>query len=113
MRIDSYEFGQIVIDGHTYRQDLLIWPGEIKQDWWRSEGHLLQIPDVFEALAAEIQVLVVGTGAYGRMVVDQELAAYLKDRAIDLLAQPTQDACRVINQLTGKRPWAAALHLTC
>lgn len=113
MHIDSYDFGQIVIDGHTYRQDLLIWPGEIKSDWWRAEGHLLQVADVFEALAANPQVLVVGMGAYGRMEVDRELAAYLRDKGIELVARPTREACQAINQMPGTRRWAAALHLTC
>ena len=112
MHIDSYEFGAIVIDGRTYRTDLLIWPDRIKSDWWRSESHLLQIPDVFEALAAGIQVLVVGTGAYGRMALDQELTANLKNQGIDLVARPSGEACRVINQM-GHGRWAAALHLTC
>ncbi|RJR34268.1 MAG: hypothetical protein C4567_15805 [Deltaproteobacteria bacterium] len=113
MRIDSYDFGQIVIDGRTYRQDLLIWPGHIKSDWWRAEGHLLQIPDVFEALSAALQVLVVGQGAYGRMEVDRELAAYLRDQGIELVARPTREACLAINQMPEGRSWAAALHLTC
>ena len=113
MHVDSYEFGAIVVDGRTYRTDLLIWPGRLKGDWWRSESHLLQIPDVFEALAAAPQVLVVGTGAYGRMAVDPELAAYLKDKGIDLVAQPTPEACRAINHMPENRRWAAALHLTC
>lgn len=113
MHIDSYEFGSIVIDGHTYRSDLLIWPGVIKSDWWRSEGHLLQLPDVAEALAANPQVLVVGTGAYGNMAIDPELAALLKDKGIDLIAKPTKEACRSINELAGTRRLAAALHLTC
>ena len=39
MHIDRYDFGQIVIDGVTYRQDVLIWPGHIKKDWWRRQGH--------------------------------------------------------------------------
>ena len=62
MHIDKYEFGLIVIDGHPYRQDLLIWPGHIKSDWWRREGHLLQLEDVTEALDAAPEVLVVGMG---------------------------------------------------
>lgn len=113
MHIDSYEFGSIVIDGRTYRSDLLIWPGHLKSDWWRQEGHLLQVPDVFEVLASEPEVLVVGTGAYGNMAIDPELSAYLKDKGIDLLAQPTREACRSINELAGQRRLAAALHLTC
>ncbi len=112
MHIDSYEFGTIVIDGRTYRTDLLIWPARIKSDWWRSESHLLQIPDVFEALAADIQVMVVGTGAYGRMAVAPELIAYLKEKGIDLVARPSGEAGRIINQM-GHGRWAAALHLTC
>lgn len=113
MRIDSFEFGQIVIDGITYRQDLLLWPGHIQKDWWRQESHLLQLADVFEALAANPQVLVVGSGQPGRMQVAPELAAYLKEQGIELVVRPTKEACQVINQLAGKRRLAAALHLTC
>jgi hypothetical protein len=34
MHIDSYDFGHIVIDGVSYSQDVLIWPGHVKKDWW-------------------------------------------------------------------------------
>ncbi len=112
MHIDGYEFGSITIDGRTYRNDLLIWPGTIKHDWWRIEGHLLQLPDVIEALAAKPEVLVVGTGAYGNMDLDTELVAHLKAKGIELIAQPTKQACLFLNDLAGKRRLAAALHLT-
>ncbi len=113
MQVDSYEFGSIVIDGKTYRSDLLIWPGHLKSDWWRLEGHLLQLPDVAEALASQPQVLLVGMGAYGNMAIDPELEAYLKSQDIELVAQPTREACRSLNALSGTRRLAAALHLTC
>ncbi len=113
MHIDRYDFGVIVIDGRTYRQDLLLWPGHIKSDWWRREGHLLQLEDIAEALAARPEVLVVGMGQPGHLRVDPALAAYLKDRGIDLVALPTREASRVINELADKRRLAAALHLTC
>jgi hypothetical protein len=113
MHIDQYDFGLIVIDGQTFKNDVLIWPGRIKSDWWRREGHFLQLDDVAEALAADPQVLVVGRGAYGRLEVDPALAAYLQDRGVELMAHPTREACQVINDLAGKRRLAAALHLTC
>ena len=113
MHVDRYEFGLIVIDGESFKNDLLIWPGRIKSDWWRREGHFLQLDDVAEALAADPQVLVVGQGVYGRMEVDPALAAYLKDRGVELIAQPTPEACQAINALSGTRRLAAALHLTC
>jgi hypothetical protein len=113
MHIDSYEFGHMVIDGQAFRTDLLIWPGRIKSDWWRQEGHLLQLADVTEALAATPQVLVVGTGSPGNMRVDPALASYLTEQGIDLVVSPTREAARVINDLAGRRRLAAALHLTC
>jgi hypothetical protein len=113
MHIDSYDFGRIVIDGVAYSQDVLLWPGQVKKDWWRLEGHLLQLPDVAEALAANPQVLVVGKGQPGRLQVDPELALYLKEKGIELVELPTSQAVRVINSQAGRRRLAAALHLTC
>jgi hypothetical protein len=113
MHIDSYEFGLICIDGQKFRNDVLIWPGQIKSDWWRQEGHLLQLADVAEALAATPQVFVVGQGSPGHMQVDSALAAYLRDKGVDLMVFPTKQACQVINELAPKRRLAAALHLTC
>lgn len=113
MHIDSYEFGRLVIDGKEFRTDLLIWPGRIKSDWWRREGHLLQLEDVVEALAADPQVLVVGTGNPGNLRVDPDLAGYLKDQGIELVVKPTREAVPEINDLSGRRRLAAALHLTC
>ncbi len=113
MHIDSYDFGHIVIDGVSYFNDVLIWPGTVKKDWWRLEGHLLQLPDVAEALAANPQVLVVGKGQPGRMQVAPELVAYLKETGIELVELPTRQAVQVINSLSGRRRLAAALHLTC
>ena len=46
MQIDRYEFGLIVIEGQTFKNDVLIWPGRVKSDWWRKEAHLLQLDDV-------------------------------------------------------------------
>jgi hypothetical protein len=113
MHIDHYEFGLIVIEGQTFTTDLLIWPGRIKGDWWRQEAHLLQLDDVAEALAANPQVLVVGRGEPGKMQVDPTLTAFLRAQGVELMAHPTREACRLINDLSGKRRLAAALHLTC
>jgi hypothetical protein len=113
MHIDSYEFGSITIDGRTFRNDLLIWPGQIKHDWWRRESHFLQLDDIPEALAAAPQVLVVGQGDPGRMEVDPVLAAYLRQKGVDLVTLPTAAACQMINRLADTRRLVAALHLTC
>jgi len=113
MHIDSYEFGRIVVDGRAYTQDLILLPEGIQDSWWRQEGHLLQIADIAGVLAANPEIMIVGQGQPGRMQVDADLVRYLKENGIELMAMPTNRACTMFNNLTGKRKVAAALHLTC
>jgi hypothetical protein len=58
------------------------------------------------------QVLLVGTGAYGRMRPDPETLEQLRQRGIEVEALPTGDAVRRYGELDPRRA-AAALHLTC
>ena len=58
-------------------------------------------------------MLVVGQGAYGRMRVPAETRQALQAAGIELIAQPTEQACQTYNRLRQKRAVAAALHLTC
>jgi len=114
--IEGYEFGRILIDGKTYRADLLILPDGIHPDWWRQEGHALAVVDLWELTQCEPlpEVLVVGTGSHGRMVVLPETEQWLKENGVELRALPTAEACKVYNALVEKGVRAAAaLHLTC
>jgi len=113
MIIDSYDFGKIKINGKRYNTDLLVFPDKIKTDWWRKEGHSLQIADLKEVLEAKPEVLVVGTGYSGMMNVPPETRNYLESEGIDLIIQKTTEACQTFNQLIESRKVVAALHLTC
>lgn len=112
--IDRYKFGQIVVGGQTYSSDLIIFPGRVDAAWWRVRGHELAVDDLSAVLAEPPEVLVVGTGRYGRLVVLPETEQALAERDVQLVAQPTQAACETYNELlqAGKRV-VAALHLTC
>jgi hypothetical protein len=112
--IDRYDFGQIVIGGQTHRSDVLIFPDRVDASWWRVKGHELALADLSGVLADPPEVLVVGTGRYGRLVVLPETQQALAARGVQLIAQPTEAACQTFNQMveTGQRV-VAALHLTC
>ena len=71
--IDSYRFGQIVIDGKKYTSDVIIFPDSIKDNWWKKRGHELCLEDIAEVMAKNPEVLVVGTGASGLMRVLPEV----------------------------------------
>ena len=112
-RIDSYNFGRIVIDGKSHGKDVVILPDRVISNWWRDEGHNLTPQDLGEVMAARPQVLVVGKGAFSRMDVDDQTVKALKEAGIELIALPTGHACQAYNRLREEKAVAAALHLTC
>jgi len=113
MKIESYRFGEIVIEGERYTADVIVFPDRVRAGWWRKQGHLLQLEDLHEALGEGPEALIVGTGAHGCMKVAPEVMAHAKELGIELLAFDTTAACQTFNQLVGKRKVVAVLHLTC
>ena len=113
-KIEGYSFGAVSVDGHRYTSDLIIYPGRIESNWWRKEGHRLQVEDISGVLKDQPEVLVVGRGESGVMVVDPTVEKELEMRKIELVAEPTKAACERFNELSreGKHV-VAALHLTC
>jgi hypothetical protein len=113
MKIDYYLFGRITIDGKDYSSDVIIYPDRVDSSWWRKEGHRLDKDDLKDILESKPDVLIVGTGAYGTMVVPRETEEFLKKKGIKLIADNTKSACETFNSLSGSGKVVAALHLTC
>ncbi|MFQ6081992.1 MAG: Mth938-like domain-containing protein [Candidatus Aminicenantia bacterium] len=111
--IDSYQFGQMVINGKEYRSDLIIFPDRVLSSWWRKEGHSLCQEDIEQILSEKPELLIIGTGYYGLMKVPQELREYIRSREIDLIIDKTKKASEVYNNLFQKKKTIAAFHLTC
>ena len=111
--IESYKFGQIVIDGKKYTTDVIIFPDRVEEGWWRKEGHRLFIDDIQEILKERPEILVVGTGYAGLMKIPPETEERLKSEGIQLIAENTRKACKTYNQLSKSRNVIAAFHLTC
>jgi len=62
----------------------------------------------------QLEVLVVGTGYYGIVKISPEVETVLKSQGIELVAQPTKEACQTFNKLLkSNRRVAGAFHLTC
>ena len=112
-KIETYRFGHLVVDGQTHSKDLIILPDHVVGGWWRQEGHAVHPDDLALVLDADPEILIVGQGAYGRMQVTSEANQSLQAANIELIAQPTEQACQTYNQMREQRRVAAALHLTC
>jgi hypothetical protein len=114
MHIDQYRFGHVDIEGHSYDADVIIFPGHVQERWWRQEGHSLAREDLETVLAEKPDVLVVGTGYYGRMQIPEETLKTLRSAGVDVRIEKTSSAVEAFNRL--QRECArivAALHLTC
>ncbi len=112
--IEDYSFGRVVVDGKTYRSDVLVFPdGTVKDAWRRSSGHRLELSDIEELIADTPGIIVAGTGRPGLMRPDDDLASLLAEKGIEFEAMPTSKACARYNELSQKSKAAACLHLIC
>ncbi len=113
MKIDSYTFGSLVVNGKKYTSDVIIYPDRVNPSWWRKEGHRLQVADLSDALSAMPQILIVGTGYSGMMVVPEETKNHVRSLGIDIFIASTARAVELFNTMQGKKTAIAVLHLTC
>jgi len=114
LKVESYGFGRIRINGKTYHEDLIILPDRVLESWRRARGHELRLDDLKEVLEADIDCLVIGTGYYGMVKVLDEVAEYFEKKGVEVVIKPSREACEAYNERVdaGKRV-ALALHLTC
>ncbi len=114
MNIDSYAFGNIVIDGMRFTSDLIIYPdGRIVDGWWRQSGHLMTEVDIVELITSGPDVIVVGTGASGMLKPARGIDKALGKKGIQMVAAPSRIAMNHFNALAGSKKVGACFHLTC
>ncbi len=113
MKIEHYSFGKITINGKTYTSDVIIYPGRVDSSWWRKEGHYLQVVDLTDVINAKPEVLIIGTGYSGVMVVPKETISHLESKGIEVHVARSEKAVEMFNKLQKEKLVIAALHLTC
>lgn len=113
MKIEHYSFGNITIDGKTYTSDVIIYPGRVDASWWRKEGHCLRVVDLADIIKAKPEVVIVGTGYSGVMVVPKETISDLESKGIEVHVERTGKAVELFNNIQKDKVVIAALHLTC
>jgi hypothetical protein len=116
VRFEHFEFGVIEVDGVTYEHDLVVDRGEIHR---RKKKASKKFREAFghTPLSAEENIpwnctcLVIGTGAYGRLPVMDDVKRQARDRQVELVVLPTAEAIKVLEKHPKKTN--AVLHVTC
>ena len=114
MRIESYQFGKMVIDGIQYAHDVIIHKNEVQADWWRERSHNLTLAD-FPCLQDEKpDVLIIGTGKFGLMKIHKDVSDYCTENRIELIQKETSHAAAIFNDVQDSGKHIIGLfHLTC
>lgn len=113
MKIESYDFGKIKIDGKIYNHDVIIFDDGVK-DWWRKDSHWVGIEDAKKIVENNPKTVIFGTGYSGCMEVSEEAKKYLEKLSAEVIIEPTKKACDAFNKLFSEdESIIAALHLTC
>lgn len=113
MKIDTYSFGKIVINGKEYNSDVIIFADRVYSSWRRLKGHLLQLPDINKILKCNPNTIIIGTGANGLMKIHKSVTLELENRNIKLIEEKTKESIEIYNQISPDRNVIAGLHLTC
>lgn len=114
MKIESYSFGVIKIDGTEYRNDVIVFPDRVSPNWWRKEGHSLCMEDLKEVLDYSPDMLIIGVGANGVMEVPEAAKNRLQEKGIRTVIEKTTAAVDIFNREIEQGTRAVgAFHLTC
>ena len=110
---------EVSIAGEKHHfKDCKIWPGGAREWRWGETGTHpspgIQMADIEEILAHDIEVLVLTRGQLGRLNVAAETKSMLQEQGITVHIENTKKAVNLFNELTqkGKRV-GGVFHSTC
>lgn len=117
MKARLIAFGEIELQNERYHHDVVIDGGKIRK---RKKGPSKQFrgENGHTPLSLKEEIpwggsqLIVGTGAYGRLPIMSEVREEAQRRRVELVAVPTEEACRLLENLEPKETYAI-LHATC
>ncbi|MFA5032335.1 MAG: MTH938/NDUFAF3 family protein [bacterium] len=113
MDIKKYKFGQVTIGDVIYTRDLVIYPDKVETSWWRDANHLVQLKDLQKILNSPLQVLIIGTGPFNEMKIEDSVKEACDSKGIKLIIENTEKACETYNELKAQNiKVITALHLT-
>lgn len=110
-------FGLVEIDGRRFDCDVVIEASRVRRRKKKPSkafrdryGHTPLSAD--EKIPWSAPRLIVGTGANGRLPIMPELYEEAQRRGVEVVAVPTEEACRLLSGL-GPGEADAVIHVTC
>jgi hypothetical protein len=117
MDVQPLGFGSIEVEGRAYEHDIVIDRGAVRKRS-KKPSNAYRAKFGHTPLSTEVDLpwggprLIIGIGAHGNLPIMPEVLAEAARRNIDIVAVPTDQACRLIAGLK-RREVSAVLHVTC
>lgn len=109
--IDSYRFGEIVVNGKSFRKDVVILETGKAKEWVKEDGMLIKGEAVKEIAKMNPTVVIIGLGYEGSAKLDYSAEYYLGKNNAKVFAEKTKDAVARYNRMQGPGV-VAAFHIT-
>ncbi len=122
--VEHYSWGKFIIRGEEHSlegdvrkgkgKDIRLVGEEVKR-WKDRKGHMLNQSMVEKAIDKDIDIVVIGNGADGALIVPEDVVSYLLENGIkEVIVEKTPEACKIYNGLfhDGKKV-ALFAHGTC
>ncbi len=114
MKVQSLEFGRIVIDNQSYSEDIIIDRGQVypreKSASRRYKGQYGHTPlSAEENIPWNCKRLIIGSGLYGSLPVMPEVKQRAAELGVELVIKPTAEALHHLDEDNTN----FVLHLTC
>jgi hypothetical protein len=118
VKIDSFNFGFIVVADKQYTHDVVILPdGTVKErnpGKGRLGSHSIARSEIEALTRVQPDVILIGTGVHGMARLAHDAEFYLTEPNLNLMMLPSPQIVRKFNQYMedGERV-AALIHVTC
>jgi len=117
-KIDSFNFGFIVVDEKQYSRDIVILPdGSVKERHpgkGRLGSHSITRTEIESLVAEQPEVILIGIGVQGMARLARDAEFYLLEPDLNVTLLPSPQAVKKYNQCVEDGEKVAALiHITC
>jgi hypothetical protein len=117
-KIDSFNFGFIVVDDKQYAHDVVILPdGTVRErnpGKGRLGSHSISRTEIEALTKVQPDVILVGTGVSGMARLARDAEFYLTEPDLNLMLLPSPQLVRKYNQyIEDGEKVAALIHVTC
>lgn len=119
IEFNTTSFGKVVVNGETYGDVLVIKNEVIERDRRMLEeryktSHLIAPEEIENLLSSEPEIVIIGTGQYGALIVSPKVIEKFEKNKVKLTVLKTPQAIREYNKLKkANKKVNALIHVTC